>query len=102
MTKKDDAKEAMVTVAVLRRFADFKEGRDREVGEKFEATSERAEEIDSKLPGYVRILRVEQTSEPQEELSELSVGQLRELCSERGIEVPQRARKASLIKLLEG
>lgn len=100
MTKKDDAKTVAVTV--LRRFEDYAEKCDREVGEEFEATVERAEEIDAKLPGYIRILRDEAPAEPLPELSELSVGQLKELCFERGIDVPQRARKASLIKLLEG
>lgn len=38
----------------------------------------------------------------QDDLSELTVAELKELCNERGIEVPKRAKKAQLIELLEG
>jgi len=45
--------------------------------------------------------RVDSTDEqPDEDLSALTVAQLKALCSERGIDVPSRATKAQLIALL--
>lgn len=98
MTKKDDAKT--VTVTVLRRFEDYAERCDREVGEEFEATVERAEEIDAKLPGYIRILRDEAPAEQLPELSELSVAQLKALAKERGITIPAGTKKAGIVDIL--
>ena len=45
--------------------------------------------------------RVDSTDEqPDEDLSALTVAQLKELCSERGIDVPSRVTKAQLIAFL--
>lgn len=44
----------------------------------------------------------EPPAEDSQDLSALTVAQLRELCDERGIDAPKRATKAHLIALLEG
>lgn len=92
----------------------------REVGETFEATEGRALQLDAALPGYVSIgadSRAESgkdehkpaeadngpenaTTAPQD-LSKLTVAQLKELAAERDIKVPSGTKKAQLIALLE-
>lgn len=97
----------MVRVTVLRGFRDLKERVDRAPGETFMATPERAAFIASALPGFVSWEQAEPVpAEPVEgpsvDLSKLKVAELRELAEGRGVEVPARAKKAELIKLIEG
>lgn len=88
----------MVTVTVIRGFRDIQAHVDRRPGERFDATEERAKEIEAKLPGYITYQTNEQ--KPEGELDGLSVEELRALCKERGIKVPPRAGKAKLVSLL--
>lgn len=92
----------MVLVTVLRRFADFAEKCDRNVGDQFEATEKRAAYIEEKLPGYIKVTPIEKPDqEPTEDIGKLTVAQLKALASERGVEIPKGAKKAQLIALLE-
>ena len=85
----------MASVKVLQPFRDLLERCDRAVGEEFECTNERAQYIDSKLPGYIEFT-------VSDDYASLRNAELIELCEERGIEVPRNARKAELIALLRG
>lgn len=89
----------MPSVRTLRPFYDLVAHRDRKAGDVFDATGERAAQIAGKLPGYVEVIE----ERPQEvDYSALKVAELRAICSERGIEVPSKATKATIIELLEG
>lgn len=73
-------------------FWDLKEHRQRNTGDEFEATEERAKEIMSIIPGYV---------EPIEDgIESLTLAELRSLAKERGIQVPKSATKAKLLEIL--
>jgi hypothetical protein len=85
-----------MVVKVLKPFRDLKANVDREAGDEFAASSSRAEEIARKLPGYVEVL-----DEPKEDLSALSVEQLRKLAAERGVKV-KGTKKADYVAALEG
>lgn len=87
----------MAKVCVLKPFRDLLERCDRQVGEEFECTVERAQYIAAKLPGYIDILVTDEV-----DYTALKNDELIELCKERGIEVPRNARKAHLIALLRG
>ena len=88
----------MVEITVNKGFYDVVEKVDRRPGDTFEATEERAEFIDSALPGYVTFAKAEK----KDDLSKLTVAQLTKLAGERGIEVPKGTRKAELLEILEG
>ena len=96
----------MVTITVLKAFGDLDARVNRKSGDVFEATEERAEYIESKLPGYISISHGEadEVTEPAKDtdLTKATVAELRAMCSERGIEVPKGAKKADIIALLEG
>ena len=83
-------------IRVLRDFRDVRAKTNRDPGDTFEATEERFAEIARKLPGYVEAV------DDKTDLSALKVADLRAMAEERGIEVPKKATKATLIELLEG
>lgn len=83
----------MVTVHVLKPFYDLVEKTDREAGEDFTASEERAAHIEAVLPDYVTI-------EPSEDLTKLSQQKLVALARERGIQLKGRPTKAQLIDAL--
>ena len=85
-----------MVVKVLKPFRDLKANVDREAGDEFAASRSRADEIARKLPGYVEVL-----DEPKEDLSALSVAQLRKLAAERGVKVTG-TKKADYVAALEG
>jgi hypothetical protein len=85
-----------MVVKVLKPFRDLKVNVDREAGEEFAASRSRAEEIARKLPGYVEVL-----DDPKEDLSAMSVAQLRKLAAERGVKV-SGTKKADYVAALEG
>jgi len=85
-----------MVVKVLKPFRDLKANADREAGDEFAASRSRAEEIARKLPGYVEVL-----DEPKEDLSAMSVAQLRKLAAERGVKVTG-TKKADYVAALEG
>ena len=111
----------MVNVTVLRSFRDYVEHVNREPGDVFRATEERAASIADKLPGFIAYeaadgpveAKGEQentiaekkpekaVSEAQADVSKLTVAQLKGLCAERRIDVPKGAKKADLVALLE-
>lgn len=86
----------MVNITVLKPFYDLKAHRDRHVGETFETSSKRAEDLEVVLPGYISV------DEPEEQvdLTELTVEQLTALARERGVMPRGRTTKAQLVKLL--
>lgn len=88
----------MVEITVNKGFYDVVEQVDRRPGDTFEATEERAEFIDSALPGYITFGAEKKT----DDLSKLTVAQLTKLAGERGVEVPKGAKKAELLEILEG
>ena len=89
----------MVTVRVNRGFADLLNKVDREAGEEFAATEERAEELQRRLPpGFVEV--VGEAKAPAEDLASSTVAELAELARERGIAIKGRATKAKLIEAL--
>jgi len=85
----------MATVTVLKPFRDFAERCDRVEGETFEATEERARQIDAKLPGYIAYVINEEV-----DLSKMTVAQLRGLAEDRGVNLPVGAKKAEIIDAL--
>lgn len=103
----------MSRVTVIRPFHDLVEDVDRRKGDVFEATDGRARQLVRVLPsGYVDVEH-EQTSMPDPapaekpaddstDLSVLTVAELRALASKRGVELPKRASKATILKILEG
>ena len=86
----------MVRVTVLKPFFDLEKRVNRAAGDSFDTTEERAAHIASVLPEYVTY------ASETEDLSRMTVPELKALCAERGIAVPKAARKAELIALLEG
>lgn len=86
----------MVTVTVLRPFRDFSKRCDRNAGDTFTATEERARQIDAKLPGYITY-SVEM-DEPN--LAEMTVAQLRSVAKERGVKLAAGAKKAEILDAL--
>lgn len=66
-------------------------------------TIDAADEVSARLlaNGWQRV-ESKDDPEPTQDLTALTVAQLRELCDERGIEAPKRATKAQLLELLEG
>lgn len=91
----------MVTVRVLRPFRDLKAHVNREAGDTFEATGERAAYIDAALPGYVEVMAAAADRAAAADLSGMTVSQLRALASERGVALPKGARKADIIEALK-
>lgn len=87
----------MVELTVTRAFRDLKEHVDRNPGDVFDATEERAAEIDAALPGYVTI-----GGRKGDELDGMTATELRALAESRGIEVPKGARKTQIVQLLRG
>lgn len=96
----------MTTVKVLMQFWDIKERRTRKPGDEFVVTEARALEIQGKLPDYVELYDPDVEAGNGVEVlgdtdyQDLKVTQLKELCAERGIEVPKGAKKSDLIALL--
>ena len=114
----------MVVVTVIKSFYDLNRHKSRNVGDRFEATEGRAAQIAAALPGYViyeaaesaqsaqekaivpepgqtESVAAEGTTAPQTDLSKLTVAQLKALAEERGVELPERAKKAEIIALLK-
>ena len=87
----------MVTIEVLRPFYDLTKHRHLVAGETFEATEERAAQIDAALPGYVSVTA---PVEEAPDYARMTNPQLVNLCRERGIVPPKRAKKADLVALL--
>ena len=111
----------MVLVTVNRPFHDLVEDVDRHAGETFEAEEGRAARLKRALPaGYVKLDAIAPAPEPPkpkpapepvpepepeqqaEDLSRLTIQQLRAVAKERGIELPKRAKKTEIVKILEG
>lgn len=106
----------MVLVTVNRPFHDLVEDVERHAGETFEVGEGRAARLKRALPaGYVELDAIapapepapEPVAEPEperepEDLSRLTVQQLRAVADERGVELPKRAKKSEIIKILEG
>lgn len=100
----------MVTVTVVKGFWDSLEKTSRGPRTKFQATLKRAEEISSKLPGYVRFDASEEPKadeepkpeEPKQDLNALKVTELRAIAKERGVKIPAGAKKSDIVKLIEG
>jgi len=88
----------MVTVTVNKAFRDLLEHVDREAGSTFVVSPARAEEIATRLPGYITY-----EAEPDQapDLKSLTVAQLRAIAAERDVTIPKNASKARLIELLE-
>ena len=87
----------MVKVTVVGRFWDRQAHVNRFPGDVFEATEDRAKEIDSLIPGYITFSDVE-----SDDLSALKVADLRSIAKERGVKLPAGANKSEIIKLIEG
>ena len=85
----------MVTVHVLKPFYDLVRRVDREAGEDFDASEERAAYIDAVLPGFISY-----GAEEAVDLTKMTMQQLTALAKERGIKPKGRQSKASLIALL--
>ena len=96
----------MTMVKVLMQFWDLEERCVRNPGDEFVATEERALEIQGKLPDYVELYDPDVDAgdgvavRGDTDYQDLKVTQLKELCAERGIEVPKGAKKPDLIALL--
>lgn len=86
-----------MTATVTVRFRDRFTWRLYEVGDQFDGTDGRVAELAAL--GIVAVA-VDAPAESVD-LSALTVEKLRELCADRGIEVPKRATKAQLIALLD-
>ena len=85
----------MTRVSVLMPFWDRRAKVQRAAGESFDADDGRAAEIAAILPGYVEL------SAAGDDLSGMTVAELRALADERGVTYPRNAGKAKLIGLLE-
>lgn len=97
----------MVKVTVVGRFWDRQAHVNRFPGDVFEATEDRAKEIDSLIPGYITFSDVESedlsvSDVESEDLSALKVADLRSIAKERGVKLPAGANKSEIIKLIEG
>jgi hypothetical protein len=99
----------MVRVTTLRYFYDLKCHVDRNVGDTFDASEGRAEQLDSALPGYIAYERLSQdrVTEPEcdgteEDLSGMTVSQLKERARDLGITIPSGSKKADIIAILKG
>ncbi len=88
----------MATVRVLRPFRDLKEHQDREPGDEFFATDDRASEIAERLPGYVEVTG---DPEPEKDLASMTKSDLLKAAASRGISVSPKATKQTIIELLE-
>lgn len=83
----------MVNIIVLKPFYDLSKKVDRKVGDVFDATEERAAQIEAALPGYVSV-------EKPVDYNQMTVQQLIALAKERGVMPKGRVSKAQLIEIL--
>lgn len=106
-----------VSLTVLVPFYDLHAHRLRAEGETFEATEGRAAEIAAVLPGYVELKGEGPASEKEnkgeaegpakdeatakQDLSRMTVAQLRAIAAERGTDIPKGSKKADIIALLK-
>lgn len=86
----------MADVRVTKAFYDLAKRVIRKPGDTFSVSSERLDEIESKLPGFVEVI------EPKADYSKYTKPQLIDLIEERGLTLPKRQNKADLIAVLEG
>lgn len=99
----------MVTVTTLRPFYDLQCRVDRNVGDVFDTSEGRAEQIDSALPGYITYKRTrhvheveQEPAEPVPDFSKMTVAQLKAYAAEKGIDIPNGTKKAEIIAILKG
>lgn len=98
----------MVRITVLRPFYDLKRHRMLGEGDEYEATEERAAQIDAALPGYIAYETVGETTEeavetPADDAPDYAAMPYIDLVSlarDRGIPVKGRPKKADLIEAL--
>lgn len=83
----------MVNIIVLKPFYDLSKKVDRKVGDVFDATEERAAQIEAALPGYVSV-------EKPVDYNQMTAQQLIALAKERGVMPKGRVSKAQLIEIL--
>ena len=87
----------MARLTALTDFYDLKVHVWRRAGDTFDVTEERAEQIIGTLPHSVAYV-----AEAKPDLASMTLAELRELASKRGVELPKGARKATIIARLEG
>lgn len=87
----------MVRLTALSDFYDIKAHVWRRAGDAFDATEGRAEQILGALPDAVAY-----ATETKPDLASMTIAELRELAAERGIELPNKARKDTIINKLRG
>lgn len=92
----------MVMLTVLSRFYDLRAHKWRDVGEAFHVDEKRAEQLFARIPGSVTLSGGPRSVEPEQDLASMTVAELRELAAERGIEIPNKARKETIINKLRG
>lgn len=99
----------MVAVNVLRPFYDIQCRVDRIAGDTFNTSEERAEQIDSALPGYITYRRVagadvavEEHQDSVADVSKMTVAQLKAYAEEHGVDIPSGTKKAEIIAILKG
>ena len=87
----------MARLTALSDFYDLKAHVWRRAGDTFDATEGRASQILGTLPGAITYV-----TEAKPDLTSMTVAELKALASERGVELPKRASKATILKILEG
>lgn len=97
----------MVRITVVKPFYDLKRHKMLEQGDEYEATEERAAQIDAALPGYITHVAVDAEDAPVEEPADdapdyesMPYIDLVSLARDRGIQVKGRPKKADLIEAL--
>lgn len=92
----------MVMLTTLSRFYDLRAHKWREVGETFSVNEKRAEQLFARIPDSVTLSESPRPVEPEQNLASMTIAELRKLAAERGIELPNKARKETIINKLRG
>lgn len=95
----------MIKVRALIVFDDYLEGVTRYIGDVFEVTDERYNEIITKGGPWVEIIENEEEKEQEQDLSKLKRSELEKMAKDKGIpeqDIKEAGNKEELIKIIKG
>lgn len=88
-------------VQTNRKFYDVLEDTYRNVGDQFEVTEERYIDLNTKVSGFVSLVKDAKPEAPADDLDNLKVAELKDLLDAKGIDYDSKATKDELKALLQ-